>query len=85
MYDVGEGLQLYQSILGNSSKEGAVRHFNIDGTCGTYFAVEDWSVDVADRGSEDTGIGSETREDIMGDERKVALGRQVDNSPIVDY
>ena len=42
-------------------------------------------MDIADCGSEDTGIGSETGEDIMGDERKVALGRQVDNSPIVDY
>ena len=54
-------------------KEGAVRHFNIDGTCRTYFAVEDWSVDVADRGLEDTGIGSEAGEDMMGDERKIAL------------
>ena len=56
---------------------------NINGTCGTYFAVEDWSVDVADSGSEGTGIGSETGEDIMGDERKVALGRQVGNSAVV--
>jgi len=61
--------------LRNPSKEGVVRPLNINGTCGTYFAVEDLSVDVADFGSEDMGIGSETGEDIMGDERKVALGR----------
>jgi len=83
LYDVGKGLQLYQSILRNPSKEGTVRHFNINGTCGTYFAVEDLSVDVADSGSEDMGIGSETGKDIMGDERNVELGWQVDNSAVV--
>ena len=61
LYDVGEGLQLCQGIWRNPSKEGGVKHLNIEGTCGTYLAAVE------------EGVVSESGEDILDDERKVAL------------
>ncbi len=61
LYDVGEGLQLCQGIWRNPSKEGGVKHLNIEGTWGTYLAAAE------------EGVVSESGEHILDDERKVAL------------
>jgi hypothetical protein len=50
---------------------GAVKYSNLNGACRTYLALEYRTVDVA--GCEDKGVGSETEECIVDDERRAAL------------
>lgn len=62
-----------------------VKQFNIDGTCGTYLAVEGSGMDVVDR--EGKEIGSETQRGICGECRveSSAGGQHREKPPAMIY